>query len=328
MYLGFGDVPVPDEDLARTVTQAIILPSPNPLHLYPTRTLVGDERHPPGITMYHRDYHTSNTVNDIYQDHHDDGDSHSVSVTSTSHSNEVLSIFGESPKAKAARTIYIKIILGGSLLIIVSIFTVFSIYWGALWDTTNHVHNIEGWAVDFDGGPIGQTVISAFEGARSKSQITWIAKDASEFPNGPSDLAEAVRRHDCWLAVSVNPQASSNLDTALSSVNTAYNGSLAITAYGNEARNENGYRAIFSPQLQAMLSQITTKYAMETAKRISSSEILEDLLSKSPQTVLQPIYFTIDNLHPFNVPVATAVTFVCLTFLSSLILVINVFIPC
>ena len=38
----------------------------------------------------------------------------------------------------------------------------------------------------------------------------------------------------------VNPGASTNLSAAIASADASYNGSLAVTAYVAEARNENG----------------------------------------------------------------------------------------
>ena len=44
-----------------------------------------------------------------------------------------------------ARKIYFKVLFGGSLALVVVMFAVFSIYWGALWKTP--AHNLHGWVV-------------------------------------------------------------------------------------------------------------------------------------------------------------------------------------
>jgi len=44
-----------------------------------------------------------------------------------------------------ARKIYLKVFVAGSLGIIIAIFAVFSIYWGALWKIP--AHNLQGWIV-------------------------------------------------------------------------------------------------------------------------------------------------------------------------------------
>lgn len=44
-----------------------------------------------------------------------------------------------------ARSLYIKILGGGCFALIIAIFAVFSIFWGALWKTP--AHNLSGWIV-------------------------------------------------------------------------------------------------------------------------------------------------------------------------------------
>jgi hypothetical protein len=49
------------------------------------------------------------------------------------------------PSISTARSIYLKIVLGATSLIVVLIFSVFSIYWGSLWKIP--AHNLHGWVV-------------------------------------------------------------------------------------------------------------------------------------------------------------------------------------
>ena len=119
------------------------------------------------------------------------------------------------------------------------------------------LHNLDGWVVDFDGGLIGSTVVSAYMNATgAKEQISWHVIPASEFPGGEADVSKAVLNEKCWIAVSskalflytpcqcthlslVNPGASDRLNAAISSANNSYDNSAAVTLWGNEARNEN-----------------------------------------------------------------------------------------
>lgn len=34
-----------------------------------------------------------------------------------------------------------------------------------------------------------------------QEQLSWLVKDPSEFPNGPSDVQMALLNHRCWVAV-------------------------------------------------------------------------------------------------------------------------------
>jgi hypothetical protein len=50
-----------------------------------------------------------------------------------------------SKEATLARATYLKIFIGGAFMTIVLIFSIFSIFWGALWKIP--AHNLPGWVV-------------------------------------------------------------------------------------------------------------------------------------------------------------------------------------
>lgn len=86
-------------------------------------------------------------------------------------------------------------------------------------------------------GQVVQAVAKNMTGP--KDAITWSVMPGSNFHNGPADVAQAVVNERCWVAIVVNPQATAKLNAAVSTVNASYNGSLAVTIYAIEARNEN-----------------------------------------------------------------------------------------
>ena len=57
------------------------------------------------------------------------------------------SYFSCEPATAAARKTYITILASKGLLIIVFLFSVLSIYWGSLWQTPAHTHNLNNWVV-------------------------------------------------------------------------------------------------------------------------------------------------------------------------------------
>lgn len=229
------------------------------------------------------------------------------------------SFFSSSPEAQRGRKIYLATVVGGTVTILLIIFSVFSIYWGALWKTNTHAHKMVGWVVDFDRGPVGNAVISAVRRLEpSPTRMTWVIKDPSEFPGGPDDLARSVHEKHVWFAVAVNSTASSSLAQALAQPNPSYDGSFAITGYGEEARSENGFRSVIRPGFEALMQPIVARFAAQfSAQNISSlpQQQLATILNTTPQLVNRPIYYNLVNLRPFDVPVATAVTFVGLIYL-------------
>ncbi|KAF5385868.1 hypothetical protein D9615_002554 [Tricholomella constricta] len=217
-----------------------------------------------------------------------------------------------SEAATQARRIYTKILIQRTCLIIIAIFAIFSIYWGALFHVP--ARSLEGWIVDFDGGRIGQTVMRELD-TLSAPALAWKVRRASDFANGAKDLMDAVVEERCWMAVSINEGSTARLNAALSGgANVMYEASSAITAYGVEARNENAFRILLKPTVEAWLQEVTHKFAIELFKELASNSST-GLASMAPEALVRPVYYTIENLRPFDVPIATAATFVGLIYL-------------
>ena len=53
--------------------------------------------------------------------------------------------FSKDPQTAAARATFLKILISGSALLVIIIFSIFPIYWGALWKVP--VRNLPGWIV-------------------------------------------------------------------------------------------------------------------------------------------------------------------------------------
>ncbi|TFK37433.1 hypothetical protein BDQ12DRAFT_685318 [Crucibulum laeve] len=222
------------------------------------------------------------------------------------------SIFDRHAGIAAARATYLKMLFGGAFMVIILIFTVFSIYWGSLWKTP--AHNLPGWIVDFDGGLIGQAITTNLPSHGGK--ISWTVVSADRFPEGISQLANAVVEDETWVAVSINSNASAHLSAALSSPNITYSGFETITAMAVEARNENAYRSIIRTSLQTSLDALTRQISIQIVHQLTSNPNanVTALMEVSPQTLVAPVGYTIQNLRPFDIPVATAVTFVGLLY--------------
>ncbi|KAF8073458.1 hypothetical protein FPV67DRAFT_1736907, partial [Lyophyllum atratum] len=218
------------------------------------------------------------------------------------------------------RATYFKVLFGGMFSIIVVIFALFPIFWGALWKTP--VRNLNGWVVDFDGGLVGQTVVQALTSQQvsQMGKVTWTAIPASQFQNGLGELGDAVVEEKTWAAVAtsqpfpVHAGTTTRLQASYTTPNASYDGTDAITVYVAEARNENAFRSLIRPSVSSALDKISQTFALQSVARLTSSQNLTTLLTISPQTVLTPISYTFDNTVPFDKPVASAVTFVGLIY--------------
>ncbi|KAJ7453011.1 hypothetical protein B0H11DRAFT_2326857, partial [Mycena galericulata] len=191
------------------------------------------------------------------------------------------------------------------------IFGVCSIYWGSVWSSPGHT--LPGWIVDFDGGFVGQGVAQALSAIPPGTLgIVWEVVPASQFPGGVAQLEDAIVREDTWYGFTINAGASANLSAAIASADATYNSSTALTFIGSEARNENIYA---SPVFFTSFTVLSDSFALQIAKNVSSSSNVATILSTAPQIITRPIGYTTTNLRPFDVPVASAVTFVGLIYL-------------
>ncbi|KAJ7198449.1 hypothetical protein GGX14DRAFT_181124 [Mycena pura] len=217
-----------------------------------------------------------------------------------------------------ARTVYLRTLAIGVVGVGVIVFSMCAIYWGSIWVTPHRA--LPGWIVDFDGDVVGRAVtrtLGGRPGNAGTNGIVWQVVAASAFPRGVSQLEDAIAEEKTWAAVAINPGASSNLLAALSDVDSSYNSSLAMTFIGSEARSEAEYRNIILPFISSQLEKASRAFALDFARNISTSANANAsaLLSTAPQIITEPISYAIKNVRPFDVPVASAVTFVGLIYL-------------
>ncbi|KAF9030543.1 hypothetical protein BDZ89DRAFT_1091563 [Hymenopellis radicata] len=197
-----------------------------------------------------------------------------------------------------------KILFGGCFAMVLVMFSIFSIYWGALWKVPDH--QLDGWIVNFDDGQVGSVFTQGLLASAASSTIRWQLRTDLQ----PSEVGHLVLEQHTWCAVVVNANATNNLNNAGSD----YDPTTAITFYGVEARSENAYRSLIRPVAQSTLQTISQSFALQRVANMSSAA-LTSLASSSPQAVTQPVAHTIVNLAPFDIPVASAITFVGLIYL-------------
>lgn len=190
--------------------------------------------------------------------------------------------------------------------------------WGAFWRIPSNTHNLHIVIVDLDGGAIGQTfgqgmLAPSFTGAAE--QLTYELAPTGQFASEEEVQHYVVDEH-VWGAVVIAQGATQRLSAAVASANASYDGHSAITAYVVSARNENVVPILLQPQLVGALDVLSAAFAVEQAKQLgASSANLATLLSTAPAIVTQPVSYTVQDLRPFDVPVAAAVDFVGLIYL-------------
>ncbi|KAH6912230.1 hypothetical protein BKA70DRAFT_829109 [Coprinopsis sp. MPI-PUGE-AT-0042] len=258
-------------------------------------------------------YHQNAPVPSVKEHAYDDAQSPQLPTPpALMHPPFQRTFFGNHEEAAKRRSAYFKSFGSGIALVIGVVFVAFPIFWGAL--VKLPAHALQGIVVDFDQGIVGLNVTLGLLDKSSRS-CEWSYVAAANFPGGPASVAQAIRDEEAWVAIVINADASQNLNAALLNPRQDYNGTSAITVFANEARQETAFRNFVLPQTVAALDSVTASFAIQLAQQVSTNGNIATILSTSPQTIVQPVYYTINNLLPFHQPVATASTFVGLIYL-------------
>ncbi|KAG9043519.1 hypothetical protein FS837_009467 [Tulasnella sp. UAMH 9824] len=226
------------------------------------------------------------------------------------------------------RKIYFKILGMTVALLVVAMWLFFSIYWGSLGETAQHVPKLKGYVINRDGtageGLLGQAIVAAFEansrgeGVPENQHLTWAVVDSSYLPSN-EDVAHAVVEEEVWAAVVVNSEATSLLNSARSSGNSSYDPRTAVTFYYNQGRNEIAANSFIVPYTTALLQSTLTAFNAKTNAQYFAAlangaddarQTAMTTISQAPQTVSQPFSYQAVNLRPYTKTVSQAVLLV------------------
>ncbi|KAG8887557.1 hypothetical protein FRB98_009463 [Tulasnella sp. 332] len=224
------------------------------------------------------------------------------------------------PALAKHRKEYLRIMAPITLLIIVLMWIVFPVYWGSLGEPLSHVPNLTGYLVNYDGdGALGQTMTQAFEnntagiGVAKNAHLTWYIVDPSTMPT-ENDVIQHVLEENVWTAVVIHPAATQTLINARINGDNTYNGSLAITHYYSQGRNENAANTYIVPYTAALLQKslaiFNARFTGEYLSSIGTDVTAIAAIARAPVTVSQPFSFIAYNLRPFTKPVSTALLLV------------------
>ncbi|GAB1526159.1 hypothetical protein RhiTH_009325 [Rhizoctonia solani] len=217
------------------------------------------------------------------------------------------------PKIAHLRKLYMKIILATLALTVTIMWICLPVYWGSLARSNTHAPSLKTWVVDRDGGEVGRTVVQgllATTQSGTKQHLGWIEVPGDHVDN----VGEAIVDEQAWGAVVINPGASAALATARTVGNSTYNPMTAITFYYAQARNEQATGTYVNPLTTQALTQILQQYNAQSASSylasVSGNATALQAVTSAPLTLTSGIWWTTENLRPFNAPVATALTMV------------------
>lgn len=112
----------------------------------------------------------------------------------------------------------------------------------------------------------------------------------------------------------MEPNASNNLAVARQTGDASYNASTAISVYYAQGRNEIAAGSYILPIVQPLLGRILGQFnARSVAEYIGANRdnaTALELLRQAPQTLSQPIWYTMFNVRPYTTQTASAITLV------------------
>lgn len=142
------------------------------------------------------------------------------------------------PNIRKSRLAVLKTIGVTALLLNLLFLALFSYIFGAIYQETSHIHNLNVVFVDYDRSLIGNSFRQAYlQQLQGDSFPSIIERPILEYPE-PALLESAVCRINYWAALYVSPNATARLASALQGASAAlsYNRSDVVTMVWNEAR--------------------------------------------------------------------------------------------
>ncbi|WRT64817.1 uncharacterized protein IL334_001753 [Kwoniella shivajii] len=219
------------------------------------------------------------------------------------------------PEMTPLRGVAMKI-LGGTLFItIIVMWLTLPFYWGSLWKANHYTDKLTVRVIDQDGGAIGSTV-SQF--LLAQKNLRYFVTSPSEFPTVTS-LEDDIVNEGAWAAIVIEAGASTALAQARSIGDSTYNPSSAIGVYYSQARSETAVGSYLLPYMQQALGQILNQYNAQSASQYlqanANNVTAINAIASAPTTISNSVWYTLNNLRPYDQPVAQAITLVGLIYM-------------
>ncbi|WVN89462.1 uncharacterized protein L203_104685 [Cryptococcus depauperatus CBS 7841] len=220
-----------------------------------------------------------------------------------------------SPEMAAFRKIAFKILISTVVITIIVVWLCLPLYWGSLWKSNRYTDKLTARIIDRDGGQVGQTIT---QGLLSHKNLRYFITSPSEFPTS-ADVEHDIVQEGAWGAIVINSGISDGLLRARQNGDASWNGSRAIDVYYAQARQETAVNSYLVPYLQQALGQLSAEYGTKSVAQYLQANVNNataiNLLAQAPTTLSNSIYYTMNNIRPYNQPVATAITLVGLIYM-------------
>ncbi|KAK8212277.1 hypothetical protein HDK77DRAFT_382311 [Phyllosticta capitalensis] len=202
-----------------------------------------------------------------------------------------------------------------TIILMLFILSVLSIYWGVFSNLPENLGTLTIYIVDMDGAPpynssghkpfVGPALVALAEEYHAKGKtlgFTTIAGDA--YDNDPVAVRQAVYDWEAWGAVTINPNASALLFSALEKGNGTFDpaGACQFTYVGSrDETNINSFiLPIMADYLFAGLGRAGKQWSQQALNAASNNTTILSHLRDAPQLLNPGISYSTYDLRPFN----------------------------
>lgn len=184
-----------------------------------------------------------------------------------------------------------------------------------MWKSNRYTNKLTVRVIDRDGGEIGQTFS---QNLLSQTNLNYFATDPSEFPTA-ADVAHDIVEEGAWASIVINAGVSDALLSARENGNSSWSGLSVIDVYYAQARQETAINSYLIPFIQQALTQLSFEYNTQSAATYLQDNINNatalSLVAQAPTTITNAVWFSMNNLRPYDQPVAQAITLVGLIYM-------------
>ncbi|KAH8927576.1 hypothetical protein BT69DRAFT_1213796 [Atractiella rhizophila] len=237
---------------------------------------------------------------------------------------------------KSQRTVYLKAaLIGGLVILVLQVFTIMPFYWGSLYKEYSLIPNLRALVLDLDGSAIGTSISSALLSsnhgththgtgvANLKAWLGWEPYTSGSMPpsgfgsdeEALEDARRQIEHEHAWVVVVIRTAATERLQTAFNGADALWNSSDVVQVFYSQARNELATGNFVVPYTTTILQRVNAHLAQSFGAQFLQAASGLDVVRSLPIALLtQPVGYTLNNLHPYDQPLATVLTFVGLIY--------------
>lgn len=203
------------------------------------------------------------------------------------------------------------------LYMAILIMAILSVFWGSTYKRTERTRNLNVWVIDYDGGQVGQSLVSITETlAQDSSQLGFQTVTPEQYGLPIESVFNSANEQVAWGILAIPPNATANLIDAVAN-NGVYNSSNAATFYAPQGRSLM-VQEFMVPMIVTLNNTWTTQFSdwfvSNLTTQYSQSQIGR-LLVENKDLINTPVQISIVDTAPVRSDVSTAILSVGLIFL-------------